>query len=245
VTPFPTQSNVLAALRSFLLAALPAGVDVVAAQANRVPEPSAPSFVVMTPLRDVRLATNVDAYLDVRFTGSLAGTVLTVSSVAFGSIVQGAALFGVGVLDGTTIASQTSGTTGGAGVYVVSRAQTLPSRTLASGAKTVTEEVEVSVQIDFHSADLSGGGDMARVVSALFRDEFAAAQFAGQSPNYGVSPLHADDPRQAPFVNAEQQYEWRWTVEALLQANVVVSVPQQFADSLAVQPINVDAAYPP
>jgi hypothetical protein len=86
---------------------------------------------------------------------------------------------------------------------------------------------------------------MAQTVSTLMRDAFAVEQFAAQEPNYGVVPLLADDPRQRPFINAEQQVEWRWSVEAMLQANQVLSVPQQFADSASVDLVSVDAAYPP
>ena len=47
------------------------------------------------------------------------------------------------------------------------------------------------------------------------------------------------------IINDQQQYEWRWVVEAMLQANQVVSVPQQFADQVTVEIISVDASYPP
>ena len=58
MTPFPTQSNILSALRSFLLEVLPDGVDVVSGQPNRVPEPVGAEFVVMSPPNFKRLRTN-------------------------------------------------------------------------------------------------------------------------------------------------------------------------------------------
>jgi hypothetical protein len=61
----------------------------------------------------------------------------------------------------------------------------------------------------------------------------------------GVAPLHADDPRQMPFINDQSQYEWRWIIEACLQANQVVISPQQFADALEIGLIEVDSHYPP
>lgn len=246
MTPSITQSNVQAALRSFLLAVLPDGVDVIAAQDNRVPEPDGTEFVVMTPIRFERLRTNIDTAEDVKFTGSITAANMTVTAMAAGSgdISVGATVFGTGVAAITVVVSQTSGAAGGVGVYVVSQAQTLSSRTLSAGREAIEQGSKVTVQLDFHSAGLTAG-DMAQTVSTLMRDEFAIRQFEEQDPNYGVVPLLADDPKQVPFINENQQYEWRWVVEALLQANVVLQVPQQFADSVTIGIINVDATYPP
>lgn len=240
MTPNPTQSNVAAALRSFLLAVLPDGTEVILAQDNRVPEPAGTEFVVMTPLRFERLRTNVDLSDDVKFTASIAGTAMTVSAVAFGAIEVGATVFGTGVAAGTKVVSGP----GGAGSYVVSPSQSVSSRTMSSGAKSAEQGAEVTVQLDFHSAG-GAAGDMAQVVSTLLRDEFGTQQFADQSPNYGVVPLHADGPRQSPFINDQQQFEWRWTLDACLQVNDVVSVPQQYADAVDVGLVSVDATYPP
>ena len=46
-------------------------------------------------------------------------------------------------------------------------------------------------------------------------------------------------------MNAEQQFENRWTIDVVMQANQVVTVPQQFASALNVELIEVDATYPP
>ena len=64
------------------------------------------------------------------FTGIVAASVnLTASSVT-GAIIPGMVLSGGGIATGTTVISQTSGTAGGAGVYVISQSQT------ASGTMT-------------------------------------------------------------------------------------------------------------
>ena len=55
MVPSPTQSQIMQALRSFLLGVLPTGVPVVLGQINRVAEPKGSDFVVMTPIRQVRL----------------------------------------------------------------------------------------------------------------------------------------------------------------------------------------------
>lgn len=240
----PTQSNVLVQLRAFLIDVLPDGVAVLAGQINRVPEDAGDDFVIMTPIRMTRLRTNVDGFADVSFQASITGTTMTVTEVFLGSIAAGAALFGPGVSAGSKVGAQQSGTPGGIGVYDVTPSQTVGAAKLASGAKTMEQGAEVAVQLDFHSKNFDAG-DLAMTVSTAFRDAYAVDQFAAQDPNYGVVPLLADDPRQMPFFNEAQQVEWRWTLDALLQSNLVVSVPQQFADSLAVELVDVDAAYPP
>lgn len=239
----PTVSNVNAALRNFLGAALPADVEIVAGQANRVAEPKSRRFVVMQPPMFARFATNRDASADSQFAGSIAAGVLTVTAVEIGQVTVGATLFGAA--PNTTVTSQLSGTPGGAGTYKVAPTQDLaPSGILSTGQTTITQSAEVIIDLDFHSAD-GTAGDLAMTVSTLLRDEFGVSQFLGQSPNYGVTPLYADDPRQIPFVNDQQQVEWRWRLETHLQADQAVAVPQQYADAVDVTLVSVDAAYPP
>lgn len=54
----PTDETVMTAVRTFLLDVLPDGWEVFQGQDNRVPEPSAVNFVVMTPAHRKRLSTN-------------------------------------------------------------------------------------------------------------------------------------------------------------------------------------------
>ncbi len=244
MTPSPTQSNVQAALRNFLLAVLPDGVEVVAGQPNRVPEVEGDDFVIMTPIRFMRLETNVDGDGDVRFEASIAGDTMTVTEVTFGEIAVGATVFGTGVATNTRVIAFDTGT-GEDGTYTISPDQTVSSEIMSAGSKNVVQQVEWTIQLDFHSASLTSAGDMATVVSTLMRDAFATQQFAEQSPYYGVSPLYADDPRQMPWVNDQQQVEWRWVLEAKVQAPEQVVVPQQYADVVEVDVISVDATFPP
>lgn len=75
------------------------------------------------------------------FTGSISTTNLTVTAVTSGTIRLGMVLTGTGLSAETHIVSQTSGTTGGAGVYVIG-----PSQTVAS--TTITGTVSSRVQVD-------------------------------------------------------------------------------------------------
>lgn len=220
------------------------GVTVVAAQQNRVPETNNPYFAVMTPIRFTRLATNVDQSADTKFTGAIDGNTLTVSDVAFGQIILGATIFGTGVAANTMVVAFGTGG-GGTGTYMVSPSQTVASETLSAGKKTLTEEAESVVQLDFHSPDTLAG-DFAQTVSASLRDEYGTTFFASLTPPFdGVSPLYADDPRQMPFISDQSQYEWRWVLEARLQVSQTVSVPQEYADAASVTIKDVSALYPP
>ena len=182
-----TESQTFAALRGFLLALLPPNTPVVRGQLNRVPEPAAGVFVVMTQISSERLATNTNTYSDLYSSGG---------------------------------------------------ASTL----------SVLYPVKVTMQLDFHSVQddsdaLYNAADCMRTVAAIFRSEYGVNLF--QASGYDVTPLHVTDRGQVPYLNAEQQVEERWMLEAELQCNPVIVLPQQFAAALAVNTISVDAVYPP
>lgn len=255
----PTQNAVMKALGLVLQGVLPSGIPIILGQANRVPEPKAENFVVMTPTRRPRIATNLDDYSDNEFTGSISGTTLTVTYVAGGGgigefqigvtpigfegdtniFTVGCAIFGDDVASGTVVTEFLTGE-GGVGTYTVSVEQDVDSETMHVGGQTITQQTQIEVQLDFHG---SGGADNAQVVSTLFRDQYGVSLF--EDAGDVVVPLYADDPRQMPFINAQQQYEDRWIVEAVLQANPTISIAQQFAGSLNVELVNVDVVFPP
>lgn len=71
------------------------------------------------------------------FTASITLTAMTVSAVTSGTIYPGMTITGTGVTAGTRIVSQTSGTDGGTGVYVVSVSQTVASTTITGTCKSI------------------------------------------------------------------------------------------------------------
>ncbi len=100
-----------------------------------------------------------------------------------------------------------------------------------------TQPTQADIQLDVHGP---ASADNAQIISTLFRDAIAADMLA---PN--VAPLFCADPKQVPFTNSEDQYEERWVVELSLQVNPVVSgMPQQSANTVEVDLINVEATYP-
>lgn len=226
-----TQSQALAALRSMLLTALPSGVEVVQGEDNVVPEPLGLNFVVITPILRTRLETNSKSYQDCAFTGSVAGTVLTVSSIILGAINVAAApaLFGPSVVSGTAITAQTSGAAGGVGTYTISQAQNIASGPLAAGVLGMGAPTQLTVQTDFHGPN---SADYVQTVTTSFWSMYAVDLFA--ATGYDVTPLYAGDPKQAPFLNREQQIEKMWTTDLVLQTNSIVYVQQQFFNAFTV-----------
>lgn len=237
VVTVPGDLACLEAIRQFV-ALVANGAPAYRTQENLVPEPDDENFVMMTPTVRTRAATNLHGFADCAFTASIAGDEMTVTAVALGALLPGATVFGADVAEGTAIVSGPDD--GGPGVYVVSPGQTVAQTTMASGSQSVTQKVLMAVQLDVYgpASDVNSAA-----LSTLLRDEFATSFFAGISP--GIVPVHADDPRQSPFITEEQQFQRRWTVDAQLDVDVVVTVPQQFADQLEVGIVNVDAVYPP
>ena len=70
-------------------------------------------------------------------TGSITGTVLTITAVSSGTLTTGAVLSASGLSGGTTIVAQLTGTTGGIGTYTVSISQTVASTTINANNGTI------------------------------------------------------------------------------------------------------------
>lgn len=233
-----TDEQLSSAIAGFLLAVCPAPFEAVQGQDNRVAEPAAPDFAVFTPTGRRRLATNLDLYADCRFVGSITGTTMTVTEQDYGTVAVGNQVFGPNVAANTVVTAGPSGS--GPWTYTVSPAQTVAPGVMAAGVQDLTAQTEVEVQIDVHGPN---SADNAQRISTLLRDDYGVQLLA--SSGYDVVPLHADEPKQIPFVNGENQYEDRYVIEAKLQINPTVTVPQQFAETVTVGTIDVDAVYPP
>lgn len=104
----------------------------------------------------------------------------------------------------------------------------------------IETDTRYDLQLDFYSLD-SQASENAQVVMALWRDAFAYATLAP----LGIAPLYTSEPANLSYVNDQKQYEHRWTLTAYGEINPVISVPQQFADTLVGGVFNVDATFPP
>lgn len=247
-----TEDQTFIALRSFLVACLPAGTEVIQAQTNRVPEPAGTEFVLMTKSTRERISTNKDDYVDAVFTGSIAivsptSTILTITAVGFGALATGRTLLGTNIAANTIVLGQLTGTPGGIGTYSVSVPQNIASQKIAAGVMNSLQPVKFTAQLDVHG---EFSADNVHIISTLFRDEYGVELF--KASGFDVTPLYASEARQLPFKNGEQQIETRWTMDVVMQCNPIVTVPQYFADQLnfgvlgvSSGVISVDASYPP
>lgn len=243
MVPAPTQSDTLVVLGNFLAAILPSGVEIILGQPNRVPEPKAVDYVVMTPIRRPRLATNVNTPSDTVIVGSIAGATLTVTDVVMGELSAGRTVYGSGIVAGTRITALASGT-GGTGTYTVTPAQSAISQRLAAGVMEIVQDTMWVVQLDVHGPGAgTTAADNAQVISTMMRDPYGFEFFTAAGDQ--AVPLFAEDPRQMPFTNAENQYEDRWVVDVSLQTNPAIVLPQQFADTVVLDTVSVEATFPP
>lgn len=107
------------------------------------------------------------------------------------------------------------------------------------GTRADMQPTRLTVQLDVHGPN---SADNTQTITTLFRSDVATDQFA--TSGFDVTPLYAGDPRQMPFTDAEAQNEDRWSFDAVVQVNPIVTTAQDFADQLQAQIISVDAAYP-
>lgn len=103
--------------------------------------------------------------------------------------------------------------------------------------RTVLMPTEYTIQVDCYGPT---SGDFATTLSAMWRDPYGCDAMAPDAV-----PLYSTGPMQAPLINAEENYEQRWTFSALLQFNPIVTVPQQYADELNLEIVSVDVEFPP
>lgn len=99
----------------------------------------------------------------------------------------------------------------------------------AIGQDAGTEEIGRSTVLHFQ-LDTYGpsASDNIQVLTTLFRDDFGF-QFFRQ---YGISPLFCDDGQQMPLVSGEKTYIQRWMMRGVLQTNLDVVIPVQFAENV-------------
>ena len=167
--------------------------------------------------------------------------ILTASSVTRGAVPLGALLLDTtAVLAPNTVLIGFATGSGGIGTYIVTPSQTLASETIYLGQRADLVATEWTVQIDFHGPSSS---DNIRVIDNLFRSEYAVNVIGAFG--YAMSPLYADEARQVPFINSEQQFEFRWSMDLHLQISPTVTTPQQFFDQIKVVGVEIDASFPP
>lgn len=156
-----TEDQIMTALRAFILAVLPTGVEVVQGQDNNVPLPSAADFVVMTPARREQMSQTSHDYDPV------------------------------------------------------------------AGTKEISRSTSLHFQLDTYGPNASNN---VQAITTLFRDDFG---FQFLKP-YGIAPLYCDDGQQMPLVSDQKLYIQRWMMRGVLQTNLAISTPAEFADTIVI-----------
>ena len=123
-----------------------------------------------------------------------------------------------------------------------SKALSTNTHTLDSLTQTTetTRPTQYEVWIDCYGPN---AGDWAVMLTTLFRDPFGCDSFTTHLP--GSAPLYCTDPKQAPLVTGEENYQKRWRFSALIQYNPVITTPQQSATVIDVTAVSIDADFPP
>jgi len=219
MVPDITLDTIYTALYDFMVQVLPDGIEIVRGAQNRVAEPGDDNFVVMTLIYQDRLATNRETDQDCVFTASITSDTMVVTEVDHGTINVGAVIFAPGVTTSTIVKSSNGGVE-----YTVSPSQTVTSRKMAAGQLKITQPVRFHFQLDIHG---TSSADNAVTLSTALRSQYAVDSFPS-----AITPLWSDDPKYLPFINDQQQYEFRWIVEAHFQADPSLFVPQQYADAV-------------
>lgn len=104
------------------------------------------------------------------------------------------------------------------------------------GTRKVQSQSKLMLQVDCYG-ELAANWSIA--LTRLFRDPFGCKELAPI-----CEPLYATVARMMPLVNGSMQYERRYMFEAFVQYNPVITVSQEFADSLNLTLLNVDKVYP-
>ena len=102
------------------------------------------------------------------------------------------------------------------------------------------QSTRLDVQVDCYGPT---SPEMAQIISTEFRSTVGTDYF--NDAGFDRAPLYTSEPRQLPFHDEGNQVQIRWSLDLSLEYDPTVTSTQQFADSLAVGIISVDAEYPP
>lgn len=107
---------------------------------------------------------------------------------------------------------------------------------VGEGTRSIKSQTKLMIQVDCYG---DAAANWSTALTRLLRDPFGVKELAPT-----CEPLYATDARMMPMVNGSQQYERRYMFEAILQYNPVITVTQDFADSLDLTLVNIDKVYP-
>jgi hypothetical protein len=150
------------------------------------------------------------------------------------TLLPGYTLYGPHVVRGSVITAAGSV----ANSYTVTPPQMVPAgSTIYVGRHVMLQPADLVYQCDVHGPNSSMN---AAAIHTTWRDDAGYQMVKAVSGPLEMAPLYADDPRMVPFQNAESQWEDRWIVDLHLQANIIVTLGQEFADDVVIGLYPVD-----
>jgi len=92
---------------------------------------------------------------------------------------------------------------------------------------TYTAFFIINVQIDLIGPD---SGEWQSQIRGLWRTEVCTNSF----PDHNIRPLYLKNAHMNPIMQSSKQNETRWTFDAAIQYNAVITIPAQSANTLSV-----------
>jgi hypothetical protein len=105
----------------------------------------------------------------------------------------------------------------------------------ATSAMGYTEVRQADIQVDIYG---QGAGDRAIALETVFTSGHAYDKI--KAIDLRLAPLNSTAAIQAPMIDAESQWQERYTLTLSLQAHITVSLPQDYFDDAEITTEQVD-----
>lgn len=105
----------------------------------------------------------------------------------------------------------------------------------STSAMGYTEVRQADIQVDIYG---QGAGDRAIALETTFASGYGYDTIKAIDDR--LAPLYSSAAIQAPVINAESQWEERYTLTLSLQAHITVSFPQDYFDKAEISTEQVD-----
>lgn len=107
--------------------------------------------------------------------------------------------------------------------------------TPSTSAMGYTEVRQADIQVDIYG---DNAGDRAVALETLFASSYGYEKIKAIDDR--LAPLYSTAAIQAPMINAESQWQERYTLTLSLQAHITVSLPQDYFDKAEISTEQVD-----
>ncbi|EPY2885298.1 phage neck terminator protein [Salmonella enterica subsp. enterica serovar Ouakam] len=105
----------------------------------------------------------------------------------------------------------------------------------STSAMGYTEVRQADIQVDIYG---DNAGDRAVALETLFASSYGYEKI--KAIDERLAPLYSTAAIQAPMINAESQWQERYTLTLSLQAHITVSLPQDYFDKAEISTEQVD-----